>query len=496
MSYGQEEKDESVQALMDVNGLRYMMTPGVSCSTTRILREWDAQRPSYNPGDIMQFIVGSGAAFVDPKNSYIKFTLRITTLRAKAASYRFFWGMDTKGRQNALQLFEDMRLTHSSGYEIDRMQAHFGAWTYYRDSFTKSKEWYDTVGAMMRGYQTNLGHAPDAGGHDGSGGALVYSFPQETAIGYNDQANLWGLAAPAVLNNQFLPRRPFFPEDDGAQGILEVQVVLPLSCISGIWDNDQLSPPYLMAGLNLQMTVAQKYRAFMMRTTADPINIADDWNLEIIAPKLCLETITFTDAVLRALSMTSVTSGLEMPFTAVHYLANNAQNSNNTIQINRGLSRANAVFIRNYLSNVYANNAAAMILDSQAADFVETGPNNGFQVKLGSEFMPTRPLDTLMTLYQACQVAFGNMRADIQNTVTPQDYGGHRATHVFAVLGLFGGTLEKSSTLAQSGSPISASRDLQVNWGSNAPAGNRLVDAFVPYVVLATFFADSVLIRT
>ena len=82
-------------------------------------------------------------------------------------------------------------------------------------------------------------------------------------------------------------------------------------------------------------------------------------------------------------------------------------------------------------------------------------------------------------------------------------------------------TLEKSSTLAQSGSPISASRDLNIVIGptdSNAfrsSATNSLeviksvgsgpekvswnglyLDVFVPYVTLCTVFLDSILVRS
>jgi len=81
-------------------------------------------------------------------------------------------------------------------------------------------------------------------------------------------------------------------------------------------------------------------------------------------------------------------------------------------------------------------------------------------------------------------------------------------------------TLEKSSTLAQSGSPISASRDLNVVFGptkvtnfteQQVPTattaagppdiavvkwGQFYVEVFVPYVCLVTVFLDSVLTRS
>jgi hypothetical protein len=491
--YSGEEKDESVQALMDVNGLRYAMTAGVSVSTSRIVREWDAQRATYTGGEVVQFIIGSGAAFVDPKNSYLKFTIQIAGTDANSRKYRFFWGNDRKGRQNAMQLFSDFRMTHSSGYEIDRLQSRLGTWAVYRDSYGKSLEWWQTVGSLLRGCQTDDAQF----GNDGSGGALVYSNPQETNASYVDADNTQG----SLVFNE---RKPFVPVDSGAGSVINIDVEIPLSCIAGIWDNDQLAPPYLMAGLSLQMTLNLKELIWTLRTTdADPATITSaDWAYQIVNPRLALETITFTDAVLRALSLTSVANGLEMPFMATHYLQSTAFNSNNSIQINRGLSRANLIVIRNYQAAQVAINSNTLLLDSNAASYIPTGANNGFQVKLGSEFMPNRPLDQALSLYHAAQTAFGNWRADQQNTVTIEDYCGRGPNNVgnvpnpFSVLGLMAMTLEKSSTLAQSGSPISASRDLQAVFGSAFPTNGNNIDVFVPYVSMASLFADAVLVRS
>ena len=93
-----------------------------------------------------------------------------------------------------------------------------------------------------------------------------------------------------------------------------------------------------------------------------------------------------------------------------------------------------------------------------------------------------------------------------------------------AGLGVFCMTLEKSSTLAQSGSPISASRDLRIDIGpvnistyltgsvkllGQVPAASTPYSAltdvkwngmylvvFVPYVCLCTVFLDSILVRS
>ena len=160
-----EERDAGVRSLIDVNGLAYRMTPGMSVATSRITREWDALRPVYAPGDVLSFAISSGAAYVDPDNSYIKFQVQIAVppapvsgaVKTQQPYYRFYWGEDTEGRQTALNLFQDMRLTHSSGYEIDRINRGFAAYKYIELAYTKDKQWWDTYGSLMRGMQVQTG---------------------------------------------------------------------------------------------------------------------------------------------------------------------------------------------------------------------------------------------------------------------------------------------------------------------------------------------------
>jgi hypothetical protein len=160
--------------------------------------------------------------------------------------------------------------------------------------------------------------------------------------------------------------------------------------------------------------------------------------------------------------------------------------------------------------------------------------------------MPTRPIDNELQMYHATQNAFGTWKTGGGNTVTLRDYIGygptagpwstkpHRNNNTSgdaaqdtissatfptnAGLGCYAMTLEKSSTLAQSGSPISASRDLNVVFGPTSLPGFKdqivpltaadgaeavgtlwggfYVDVFVPYVTLVTVYMDSILTRS
>lgn len=534
------EMEAGVRSLLEVNNLAYRMTPGMSVATSRVTREWNSIRATYNEGDILSFPISSGAAYVDPDNSYIVFDVDIIpnanpippATPNSGQNYMFFWGSDTKGRQNALNLFQSMRLTHSSGYEIDRVTRGFAPWRYIQNSYTKDKQWHDTYGSLMRGYQTSQVGSLFYG-RDGSGGAYPRAVPSiapgnfaPTAIDdfdmypVSNNVKIQSAGGPPITiarNWCLMDQKPFASDGLSVQTIT-FRAIIPLSAISGVWDTDQLSPSFLMAGARLDLTLQNHQQVWQVRSRADPssapnVITANNYNYTLRNAKIVLETITFTDAVLRSISMTSANVGLEIPFIAMHSVTAPINTDDMSVQINRGLSRANLIVARVYPNTADDNSDRCCTIDSVSSYFINPAAQ-GWQVKLGAEFMPAIPIRDGPALYHATQVAFGNWKADRRNTVTMEDYlgsGPYNPNHItpafrfcpYAPAGCYAMTLEKSSTLAQSGSPISAARDLNVVFGG--PDFNNYtdvlwnglsVDVFVPYVTLATVFLDSVLTRS
>ena len=91
-----EERDAGVRSLIDVNGLAYRMTPGMSVATSRVTREWDALRSTYATGQVMSFAISSGAAYVDPDNSYLKFQIKLEIPAGQSAYYTASSGARTR----------------------------------------------------------------------------------------------------------------------------------------------------------------------------------------------------------------------------------------------------------------------------------------------------------------------------------------------------------------------------------------------------------------
>lgn len=510
--------DPAVRGLIDVNGLSYRMAPGLSVATSRVTREWDALRNVYNQGETVVFAVSSGAAYVDPENSYITFRMRVGmpdntpvanddqienpanlacgynwggSLTAAPASSSAPPSVLPEYRQNALNLFESMRLIHSSGYEIDRLQRGFASWHYIKNAMTKDDMWYKGKGALLRGRQvlngfdqTNLDVTKRFIWDGGNGGV--------------------GTRIPGDVKNFVHAFKVLTKEDNttlpqGRSIGFAVDVVIPLSCISGIFETDALLPSYLMAGARIELRLKSLAEALVAGDGLKANDKALGAVFDIESPKLVLETVTLTDATLRAISMTSATSGLELPFVQVHQTEAQMTADNTNVQINRGLSRANMIVARPHYGYTPA---ITPLVDSVQALVDLPDKVTGFQVKLGAEFMPSRRVDKAIRLWQQLQVAFGAFKSDYGHSIDYYSY--------LYGLGFLGQTLEKSSTLAQSGSPISASRDLNmVIETTNVPPANdaaipsevdpnitdQRVDVWVPHVALATVFLDSVLIR-
>jgi hypothetical protein len=357
---------------------------------------------------------------------------------------------------------------------------------------TKDDAWFKGRGALLRGQQVNIDPAemPNvaavAGVYDGGNGGSPEIKVLAKQLGQQE------VDYQAYLHAFKLQPKPLgSPDYPGAKpNGFEADIVIPLSCISGIFETDALLPSFLMAGARIELQLKTLQQAMVALSGSAPANAVSAL-FEITQPKLVLETVTLTDATLRAISMTSASSGLEMPFVQVHQTQTQMTAESTSIQINRGLSRANMV-----VSRVFDRwkAAAEPYRDSVCARQNFPAIVTGFQVKLGAEFMPSRRLEGALRLWQQAQVAFGSFKADYCHSVDFVSY--------LQRLGYLAQTLEKSSTLAQSGSPISASRDLNIVIENSdvTPAGGDpnsevRVDVWVPHVALATVFLDSVLIR-
>lgn len=534
---GDEEDPSGFKSLLEVNGLQYLAPMSLSLGTSRVVREWDCPKQVYQPGETIPFPLAAGGAFVATPESSIAFTLvcGVSTTNPAALpgeadkiqdphiDLGFFWSADPKGRGTAQNCFRSMRLSHSSGYEMDRLQDNYAEWAAIKAVYTHGSDWWSSVGTILRGLQgekiDTLGSAP---GVDPSNIELTYQirdgqlcswFSKETrqptfvavnAKGYlrsykkEDDFYQW-VANDQGFSQQMrrTPARGFVAVSNPKKTLqnrrnivgnfgFTVDCMIPLGCVSTLFDQQQLLPPSIVSGARLEMTVANLVDIFTVRsgkkgTFAIPNNFLINeqmYAIEIHDPKIILECVTLADAAHRAVLDTAATYGLEILYEQVHTQKQPVNGANETsIAVNRGLSRAISVNIALHETD------KSPAIDS-VGDYYMV---NRIQTKLGAEFMPSKPHDTVLKIYHATQTAWNNFRADVNNTVSLRDFVDFTA--------LASQTLEKSSTLRQSGAPIAANRDLRIDVGIDPTPVPLGLTAYVVHEALLTGFNHAVLVR-
>jgi hypothetical protein len=218
-----------------------------------------------------------------------------------------------------------------------------------------------------------------------------------------------------------------FKEDQDLSG-KRVHVVIPLTHILPIFRNNLLAPPYLIAGLRIELGTYAKETFFQTVTVINSTNFNADykqftWNplhsVQIQNPVINFETFTLTDAITRKIAQISAASGLEWSWDAIHQSFTTTSSQTFSYQINRAISRANIVVVKtrsvNNLSDPAENYFASDPWNSpvnpgrsaippvyptaqpaagspSTADQLYDGTMSNFQVQLGALYIPSQPI--------------------------------------------------------------------------------------------------------
>lgn len=508
----------SAQQLMDLNGLTYRLDPSLSVATQRVQREYQTVRDQYNPGEWLVATFGTGATYVDARNSYLEFDLSFTFTQASSEDThklrganqvslnqeRYYLGLaggTTPDSGQASSCFDTIRWVHSSGTELIR-EEQANRYNAIRNAFENSQDYNDTVGGMnswlVDGLDLDL-----------------------TAAG--------GVRAAVAAPRNYTRK-----------------VVLPLCQLTSAWSQSSLLPSFLIAGSTIELRISaivDMFRTWRLLEYSDP-QVADPGpppvtsnvrivpstgrfvpgaslipgdvplpsgtagpavaNVTINKPRLVCETITLTDAVQRALANLSSGRGLEYPIESQFYQrADASEKSNVSVQVTRALSRVNRMDASPRSTNIGESlgDAAAAVAAGIYTSYDTTGtwsignsrfdePGDSFYVQLGAETMPIVPISHPLKQYHAALVTFGKMI----DRFNPPTVSLARFKENKAIMTV---PLEKSSTLSQSGVSVSAQRtaNFDITFADTA-AKSRDVDLFVTYVKLLTCFLDNVVVRS
>lgn len=474
-----------LSSLLDVNRLDYRLPPALSVATSRSTKTYPASRQSYGVGDHVHFTIGTGAQYVDFLNSFIRFkvTLGLSGNTAADGSTRVGLPVNT----SLINVFRSIRLVHSSGQEIDRLDDTLPTWcavkTYYNCS------------ASEKSQKQSFGYLP-----------RTTLYP--VAAVDNDEEKV------AQLNAVPLPRTNVDGSVDPQSGVAfnahVLEVTIPLCELHDFFDNPKLAPSYLASGLRLELTVNNPTEAFVTRTGGPTVT-----SLTITDAVIGLEAIGLSDGISRRLGQISAERGLVWHWDTVLSISHYSADTAASIQVNRAISRANQMIaVTRKTSSLSAPKEDSITperpyLGSANGVAPRTGGITKFQVQLGAEYIPTAPVTTSTEAYHTAMKTFYSFRrqdkqsdaslslyhndlllvgkmGDLTSPIHPVHNG---AIQIAAV------PLETSSTLGQSGVAINAQRTAIMNM--NFPnATNRRIDVFVTATKLAVVMLDSITLRS
>lgn len=402
----QEEKGDSIDKLLDVNDLVYMMPKNLSLASARNLKEYVAQKSSYSNTESSVIItIQSGAQYVNWAASHIRFSLDITKNQNTVST--------TWGKGSAFNLFREVIITSRSGQEICRLD-RCNVYRLHKDRLHMSSEELDSVGSLM-GYDVDV---------------------------------VSGAAAPT-----------------------RTEWIIPMSKIAGCFDSKKLMPNWLASGLRIELRLETPATAFV--AGADNVTA-----YTIVDPKVVCDTFHLNDAAMKKLNEISARNGLEYVFQAQHAVSDNFTTSQTTVDVNKAVSRALGCMAvsRNILS------IGSDDVDSLAC---ETFAIVQSQFRLGSQYFPHQPLESLAEHYFNTLYTTEKLQSTHPSSVSLTDY---KTSH-----GVITTNLERSNILALSGLPINNSMTLSLDarYGAGIATGRQLT-LFLEHVVVAKIFVNNV----
>lgn len=273
----QEEKGDSIEKLLDVNDLVYMMPKNLSLASARNVKEYVAQKSNYSSSESSIIItIQSGAQYVNWAASHLRFKLDIT--RA-ANTPNTSWG---KG--SAFNLFREVIVTSRSGQEICRLD-RCNVYRLHKDRLHMSDEELASVGSLM---------------------------------GYDQVVAAAGSAAPTT--EWIIPMCK-------VAGCFDSKKLMPNWLSSGLRIELRLETP---ATAFVNLTTGNNPAASTVAVSS--YNIVD--------PKIACDTFHLNDAAMKKLNEISARNGLEYVFQAQHAVSDNFTTGQTTVDVNKAVSRA------------------------------------------------------------------------------------------------------------------------------------------------------------
>jgi len=418
-SQRRNKSDSSLKSLMSVNNLdSYSLPPSLSVTVARSHKRSFARSEIYSHAgaNTVTFVLSPGSDFVYGPDSFLQFKLK-AKLDPDATSYAM------SENHTYLSLFKEIRITHASGVELEQISG-LNLLSFY-------KRWYERTASWRNRYD-----------------------------------NMMGMATGGVNTD--------IKTDLAAVGGIDVSI--PLSILSEMFNLEKLLPSYLLAGLRIELLLEEPAVAFKMVTSG-----AGTPAYTIEQPRMYLDSHTLTDSVQKAMARMSAVEGLDLSFSSyydeVHDITGSASRS--TIAISKALSRVEDIKV---ISRDNANIAGSenKTLDSLTPVAWDVAK---WQGSIGSMYFPSHEVDSKSASY-----AISTQGLPFENEITYDEWENKKA--------LVRVQLERSQILTGSGIAISANRGATIMQEFSGSVATRTLNLYVKHTRLVSVFIDNVAVRT
>lgn len=138
---------EQMSTLLQANHLSYTVPPSISLFNSRQYTKYPAQNASYSANQTIICHLSNSDTFVNPKTSFLKFSVKRTDPNADTKTGFGEWG-------SATNLFSRVRYIHSSGVELSH-NIDISPYEAMNTRVTESEEYWGTE-AKLGGYNTEV----------------------------------------------------------------------------------------------------------------------------------------------------------------------------------------------------------------------------------------------------------------------------------------------------------------------------------------------------
>jgi hypothetical protein len=431
------------ESLIQLNKLSYQMAPQLGICSARTHTVGFPQQSTYANGETMTWDSQTGAFYVDPVGSYLKFTVsHVVTGGTEGKTAKCF------GSGSACNLFSRIVVRTRSGKELTRVE-NLNLLAKFQQVYSQPFDWISTIGR-----------------------AQGFSNPATVSAAYAD--------AVPVLGKTF---------------IIPLCAIVPFFNTVG---NGVMLPPMVMEGLRIEITLADPNVAFCnVDQTQDEKTGGSVSSYAILRPEIHWDCYTLADQFARRIGEIAATKGLNLLHKEYFHTSVGFEGSQLNTDVKKACSKALSAHV---ICRVAANITTGVKDSFNSAPYDWTS----IQSQIGSLYNPNQPITTgdisvngNMESYYFSLYGADVYKYNKNSVITPENFtgevqtAGNKTQYNNCMINF---NLNKSNTSDIVGTVVNNSRALLINMQKAVPVPGSRVDAYLCHVRAVKVFTSNAVI--